>query len=409
MGEYNRELIQNHYSVRAMADDYEAAYAKLGAKNVIVSGYYGYKNMGDDCLLSVIIDKLENENVIVLSRTPRETRLEYGVHSIGRFNWWQIKKNMFRGGLLINGGGSILQDVTSTKSIMYYLLIIKMARWFNMKVMVYANGIGPVNSPVNRRRVRKVLDKVDVITLRERQSLDELREMGVKNERVEITADPAFTLEPCDNERVDELLKDSSVDGDFFAIAIRPWKDDISAIVEVAKKVQEKHGLTPLFLVMQPLKDEKITQEFCEQVKGSKILKNATNAMEMLGVLCRAKFLIGMRLHSIIYSASVGTPFIGFSYDPKIDSIASELGDNVFLHNVSDINPQDVLKDVDYIVNNRKEISQELTAKVAEMREKTKRDTELVMKLLGKKSTGKMLEAPEKTKQEAELVEELLV
>lgn len=382
MGEYNRNLILEHYSVRAMTDVYEKAYAKINAKNVMISGYYGYKNMGDDCLLSAILDALEDADVTVLSRTPDETRLEYGVRSIWRFNAWKIMKQMKQGGVLINGGGSILQDVTSTKSILYYLQVIKMARFFRMKVMVYANGIGPVSAKANRRRVKKVLNQVDIITLREQQSLEELRAMGVANKNVEVTADPAFALEPCSEKRIDELLKDSEIKGEFFAIAVRPWKDDIGAVAEIARKAQKKHGLTPLFIVMQPQKDAAITESLRKKATHGKVLQNAKNAADIIGVLGRAQFLIGMRLHAVIYAARMGTPFIGLSYDPKIDAIAEALGSNVFLHKVSDINPQAVLKDIEHIMKRREKISSELSQKAAEMREKTKRDAELVKGLL---------------------------
>ena len=97
--------------------------------------------------------------------------------------------------LFISGGGSLLQDVTSTRSILYYLALMMMALIFRKPVMVYANGIGPINKKMNRILTRVILNRVDYITLRDEDSKAFLHQLGVTNENIIVTADPVFTLE----------------------------------------------------------------------------------------------------------------------------------------------------------------------------------------------------------------------
>ncbi|GHV16712.1 hypothetical protein FACS189425_01510 [Clostridia bacterium] len=394
MGRYNRELILKYYSVRAMTDICEEAYGKLGAKNVIISGYYGYKNMGDDCLLSAIISNLEKTNVpmdiTVLSKTPEETQKDYGVLAINRFNIFKVIRAMNKGKkrgerLLISGGGSILQDVTSTKSIMYYLSIIKLAKMCGMKTFVYANGIGPVNLPKNRTRARKVLSKVNVITLREPRSLKELAEMKVECEKVQVTADPAFALEACDRLRVDEILRNEGLEGKkYFIISVRPWSENNEnfevALANVCEGINAKYGFVPCFVMMQPQRDRHITRDICGKISGGKILSNDYDAGDVLGIISRAEFVIGMRLHSIIYAAAQNVPFVGLSYDPKVDAIAKEMG--ALLHDVKELSAENILRDIRYIIENSEEIRGNLTLISAQMKKKTLVDGALAAEML---------------------------
>ncbi len=160
MGDYNRSIILELYSCRKMADDCERAYADLASidekrpLDIMISGYYGYKNTGDDSLLQAIIKNITEikpyVDITVLSINPAETARLYGVRSIHRFNALKIIRAMKRTKLLISGGGSLMQDVTSTQSLLYYLSIILAAKKSGAKVMVYASGIGPIKNRNNR-------------------------------------------------------------------------------------------------------------------------------------------------------------------------------------------------------------------------------------------------------------------
>ena len=167
--------------------------------DILISGYHGFKNSGDEALLFAILNTLRKIrpelDVTVLSKTPEETTRVYGVKSIFRYNYFKIKKEMKASNMLLFGGGSLLQDVTSCKSILYYLAVIFLAQRSGMKTMLYANGVGPITKKWNRRLAKWILNRVDLITLRDDKSDIELKNLGVNRPKIIITADPAFTIE----------------------------------------------------------------------------------------------------------------------------------------------------------------------------------------------------------------------
>ena len=116
---------------------------------ILISGYYGFNNIGDESILKAVIDnlyeKLDGIEVTVLSRDPGSTAEKYGVRSKNRKSAMAILSEIKRCDLLISGGGSLLQDVTSGRSIIYYLMIIKAALVMGKKVFIYSQGIGPIN------------------------------------------------------------------------------------------------------------------------------------------------------------------------------------------------------------------------------------------------------------------------
>jgi len=80
-------------------------------------------------------------NTIIITAVPATNP---SIHAVSRFDGYSILKSVYQSDLLISGGGSLLQDVTSWKSMMYYLSIIGMGIFFRKKVFLYSQGIGPV-------------------------------------------------------------------------------------------------------------------------------------------------------------------------------------------------------------------------------------------------------------------------
>lgn len=96
--------------------------------NIIISGYYGFNNAGDEAMLSAILNALRtafsDPQITVISGNPEITAHTFHVHAISRFGMKDIIRSIIHSDLLISGGGSLLQDVTSWKSMVYYLSII---------------------------------------------------------------------------------------------------------------------------------------------------------------------------------------------------------------------------------------------------------------------------------------------
>ncbi|MDR0931208.1 MAG: polysaccharide pyruvyl transferase family protein, partial [Clostridiales bacterium] len=351
MGELNRKIILDKYSAKAMTDDYERAYAKLYQPKMLISGYYGHKNAGDDSILNAMLKTLDDNglggNLCVLSHTPYDTQKAYGVMAINRFNPCKIIAKMKSYNGLISGGGSILQDVTSTKSLLYYLKIIQMAKHYGMKVFVYANGIGPIYNPKNIKKTLQTLEHVDKITLREENSLNELRVMGMDTKNVVVTADPVFVTDMPTDDEIAEIIKDCGMkyaslpdkklpskgasderqaaegladksltdksknnlnknvktiaknddnDKNFFLISVRDWKDNCphfeTVLADVIDHIANKNNLVPVFATMQPQKDRIITKKIMSRLACKSILLPPEYSVkEILAVMSKCRLV----------------------------------------------------------------------------------------------------------------------
>lgn len=331
LGEYGRRIILEHYSVSKMADDCSRAYDAVLQKTyrILMSGYYGFGNSGDEAILHSIHNNLTSAygglNITVLSKDPKDTRERYGCLAVNRFNIISVIDAIRKSDLLISGGGSLFQDRTSTRSLIYYLLIVRAAHYMGKKVMLYANGIGPVDKRANRRRVRRAVECADIVTLRDNNSADELRKMGVKRKDLHVTVDPVFTLAGADEQDIAILLDSIGVPKDrpFIAVSVRNWpnmKDFCESIASLCDAMADNYGYSIVFVAMQVPADAVISELIQKKMKNrSYLLGRRCEVEELMGVIGRAEFVLAMRLHAVIFAARMNVPIVGLVYDPKME------------------------------------------------------------------------------------------
>jgi polysaccharide pyruvyl transferase CsaB len=310
---------------------------------VVISGYYGYNNSGDDMLLRAIIAPLREAQpdmkITVLSRRPKETRLHYGVNAVYRFNFPYVFFTLRKANLLITGGGSLIQDETSTQSLVYYLWLINTARHFGMKNMLYGNGIGPLLNPGNIRRASRALNKTDLITLRDGESLGLLQEIGVTAPETHLTADPAFALPAADEADAQARLAVLGINGPFCCVAIRAWKHNPPhlerTVAAFTDEVSKQYGYSILFVAMNPSEDTEISKNAMQLMKTPSVLLTASPLAKetdrIRGVVGCASLMLGMRLHALIYAMEKSVPMIGLVYGPKIRRLMDTLGQRFYM------------------------------------------------------------------------------
>ena len=332
LGAYGRSIIKERYSLDIMLKDNLALYDMvLGCKkyDCTILGYYGFKNSGDDALLFAMINSLREINsdikINVLSFNPRETSRLYGVDSVSRYNIFKTRKIIKNSELFILGGGSLIQDVTSTKSIIYYLWMVNRALRNKIPVMLYANGIGPVNKPANRRRVKKILNRASLITLRDANSLAELKKLGVNKPETVVTADPVFAAETRNPKEAERLLEEAGLKPDekFAIFSVRKWQsfsgDFDQTFAAMADYIAEKHGLTPVFLPLHYPFDASVSRNIISKMKNpAHFITGRTDIPTTLSIVEKSSLTVSVRLHMLIYAALSGVPAIGIAYDPKV-------------------------------------------------------------------------------------------
>ena len=316
---YGRDVVLKYYSVERMAKDAMNAYrAAIPPKNIVLSGYYGFNNAGDEAILKSLcrcVKDIDGTAVLtVLSKDPKRTRSICDCEAIPRFSPVRLWRTLKKCDLLISGGGSLLQDSTSTRSLIYYANILGLAQRFGKKTCLYANGIGPVSHRGNRKLVKKRVERADGVTLRDPDSLRELREMGVMREDIAVTADPVFTTPEPDMARTREILRKLGVRGDYITVSVRPYKGEPGYFEKFAAVLD---GLA---------QRERVSWQVRDAMRSpAHILTGDYPPEELMGLIGASRMVLSMRLHALIFAARMATPALGFVYDPKVDSYLAML------------------------------------------------------------------------------------
>jgi len=307
-------------------------------KRIALSGYYGFRNSGDEAVLQSILLALQAEGErqgvpiepVVLSIRPEETSRMYGVSAVHRMRMGEVARALRECDGLISGGGSLLQDATGLKTIPYYLAVLKMAQFYRKPTFIYAQGIGPVHRPIFYPFIRNVFNKCRYISVRDDESAELLARMGVARSKVEVVPDPVMGL-PLKEGMVKRERDSKPVVG----VSVRYWNKDrseLDGLARAIRQIAESRPVTVRFLPFH-LPDDAEASRYVIDRLGSlpgasaiEVTETAVHPQDMLAEVSGCDLLIGMRLHSLIYAASQEVPLIGISYDPKIDQFLNRLG-----------------------------------------------------------------------------------
>ena len=276
-------------------------------------------------------------DITVISGNPGNTIAKHQVKSLYRFAAVRLLRAIREADLVISGGGSLLQDVTSKRSLAYYLSVIAAAKWKRKKVMLFAQGIGPIRSRLMRLLTRLVVNRADVITVRDRDSAEELARMGVPAAKVEVTADPVLMLNPESKVMGKAILTEAGLDPykPIIGVSVREWPDNQRCLKQLAAaaalgKLSEEYNAQIAILPLQvskDLADSKLLQSYLPKIRNRvALLQGDYSTEEFLSVIGSFRLLIGMRLHALIFAAVMKVPLMAISYDPKVDSFLKAIG-----------------------------------------------------------------------------------
>ncbi|MBQ1411385.1 MAG: polysaccharide pyruvyl transferase CsaB [Oscillospiraceae bacterium] len=312
---------------------------------VLICGAFGKGNIGDDAILQAMVQEMRRLDpdlpLYATTRSPGRTAREAKVGTVYTFHPWKLRQRLKKTLLFLSGGGSLIQDATSTRSLLYYLHAIRLAKRKGNQVMMFSCGIGPVQRTINQRRAANTIQScVDRITLRDSASAHVLERLGVHGIPTRVTADLAFLVQPAPQDRVEKLCIEGCVEGAvapgdrLLLLAPRPWEgaeDYLEAFAGAAAYAARNYGLKPVLLAMEPKKDLSICKQIAQiALKQSgvscSVLAASEDAAAVVGLIRRADAVLGMRLHALIFASSQGTPFAGVSYDPKVEGFLDYIG-----------------------------------------------------------------------------------
>ncbi|MBR2775429.1 MAG: polysaccharide pyruvyl transferase CsaB [Selenomonadaceae bacterium] len=313
---------------------------------IVVSGYYGSKNGGDEAMLSAMLEVLregvEDLSVTVISLNPEYTKRRHNVDAVPWLDLWTIIKRIRAADLLISGGGSLLQNITSGRSLYYYLTIIFFALAFGRRVMLYAQGIGPIRGVLAHKLTNFILNRVNLITVRDRGSLEELSRLKITRPKIYCTADPVLAIKPVPLDVGKEILSRhvNNHSGRFIGVAIRHWLDWEKFQRELANALDRLNETTDAKIIFIPMKfpeDIRAAESIAALMKSAPaVLDEEFTTQEILSLVGCMDVLIGVRLHALIFAGVMNVPMLGISYDPKIERFLDSVGEEP-LGNLADV------------------------------------------------------------------------
>ena len=331
---------------------------------IVIAGYYGYRNWGDEGSLATLLQALipiggsnvvfqpsppypfshavgEGERasrrtrsvplshavgeglgvreklVIVLSGDPAFTQATYGVQAVPRMDLRAVRQAIRDSDALIFGGGSLLQDATSLRSLLYYLALIRWGLKAHGRVLLVGQGVGPLHRPLSRWLTRATLRRVPFLSVRDADSARLLSRIGVSHATVDADLTWALASQPPHI----ELDKDAR----WIGLAPRAWRDAPvrEAFAALCRQIHAD-GYRALLIPMQENQDRSLCESIASE-SGALVLPAPAHPAQLLGVMTALDGMVAMRLHGAIFAASQGVPTLCIAYDPKVDALATQL------------------------------------------------------------------------------------
>lgn len=308
-----------------------------------MSGYYGFRNAGDELILKAVINDLRffrpDIEITVLSAMPAETAKTYKVSSVNRWNIFSIIPEILGCRMLLSGSGGLFQDTTGFLSLWYYLLIISIAKIFRKKIFIYAVGIGGIKHPFNKFLIKYCFGRADFITVRTIYDKEMLESFGIKRDIV-VTADPVFGLDPTtclpattsadvggsgDTQAGGGVTKKKKI-----GIIVRKTgsrKNELKIFFQLSKALSEKFNMEVIFIPFQKSSDLELLKAIKEKSGDTSRIFSWENTDELLKLFLQLDAVISMRLHGLILAAKYGIPFVPIPGYLKIVNFLHLLGE----------------------------------------------------------------------------------
>jgi polysaccharide pyruvyl transferase CsaB len=296
----------------------------------LISGYYGFGNLGDEALLAVIVERLRARwpagAVDVLSADPAATARAYGVEATPRMDMGRVRAAIGRADVVLSGGGGLLQNVTSLRSLLYYGGVIRSAIRAGKPTMVFAQSIGPLDF-WGRAVVRTFCKGLAAATVRDERSRALLGSL-LPGTPVERTADPVFLIEPEPDplDLASEGLGDA--DAPLVVVSVRKWHGadgTARTLAAVVDRLAGAHGARVAFLPLGGPPDAEVATTIIRRCASTPVLLPDYPLAQAVQVVARASLVVGMRLHALVIAARLGVPFLAIPYDPKVSALLEDL------------------------------------------------------------------------------------
>lgn len=337
LGEFCRRTAREHYDIDRTAAKTAAVLSdtvREARPGILICGYYGAGNAGDDASLAAVAGRLAaHDPAARLTATVRGRRggIPAGVRTVRTLR--EIKKELKKSRLLVFGGGSLLQDATSLRSLIFYAWVLRTAERTGCPSVIWG-GVGSLTTRTARRIAARAVRRTDAVYARDSAAAAEFLSLGAR--RVIPARDPAADTKP---EDIPPELEKSLPRGRYIAFFPRSIAalrrpggkgtgkkaDDalFSALTGAAQRLADGLGAVPVFAAMSP-EDNAVCRRIADATGGRAIPAGTLTPGGLVTLAAGADAVIAVRLHAAIFACSAGVPTVIVDHDPKTAGFAAD-------------------------------------------------------------------------------------
>lgn len=372
-------------------------------KKIAIHGFYGHGNLGDEAILKALLQefgKFSNIKVVVFSRNPKQVSATHGVGCLPERGRWSVLRRIWKikmSDLFVLGGGGLLKDYGKDSSdVRRWLGLLQLAKRLNVKTALLAVGVENIRYDESRKIIKNVLDKVNLITVRDHISKDVLMDVGIANE-IKVVTDPAVLLANSNAGGIKEFTSSPKV-----IICVRHWFDKgfyiekpeinenfLRSLSVAADFLIEHYNAKIEFIPFRTTSydDDRIVAKHVVSYMKHKdrtfLHSRAPDVDEFIEMVKQSSLVIGMRLHSLILATSVGVPVIGLAYMPKVEGYMDSIGQREYSLDLETITSEKLIGLIESIFKNYYMHSKEIVSEVSKLRKVAKKSIKEIVELAG--------------------------
>jgi polysaccharide pyruvyl transferase CsaB len=377
--------------------------------SLIIAGYFGFGNLGDELILTSMVNGLRAQKpdiaITVLSGSPQSTQKAYKVDSIAWQDYPTIVKAISSCDLVILGGGGLFHDYwgVDSKAILtsahsgfaFYASVALLAAIYKKKLMLSAVGVGPIFSDQGRQLMKSIASQAELITVRDRDSQQQLINLGIPGQKITLTADAVFSLANTPSPKAatpfESILLGVSLRHWDVGIDPAKWQQEIALALDLFLDAHPTARVQ--FIPMQNSKEHflddyglsrSIQRSLRNKVRTSILPRNSSIA-DCLSSIAQCSLFLGMRLHSIILALMNQLPVIGINYDPKVQALLSQFNMENNLVSPSKLESTHLFGMLEENIKNRSELSSHLQKGIPQLARLASHNFEMIIRLLQSK------------------------
>jgi teichuronic acid biosynthesis glycosyltransferase TuaH len=378
---------------------------------VLISGYYGFKNIGDEAILTCILQDLQEQfpdfKSTIVSEDPMYTEALHKTKAVYRNDFPSITKEIDDADLVILGGGGLFQDHDRMRiyhlfqrgidSPSRYLIVPLIAKMMNKRLAYYAHGVGPLFSKEAIDIVKFAYTLPDIITVRDAYSFHLLSSLGIETDKLYLTADPVFRIDSSSSPNIKKILGHHLPTGKNFAVInVRPWTHSpglerryISSLKNFINDFVQFYPNLHFLLVPFHISDLEILQSiYSESSSHCSILTSECTPNDIAGIISKSKLVIAMRYHALIMAAVFRVPMIAINYDYKVAALINELGLEKYSLNLEAVRAELLILKTKELLKDKNDIRRKLVSKIENKKELSEKNGKLIKKSILDKSTS---------------------